>query len=173
MTAMPNPYAAMALDYFDAGSGYPLPLGGPKGKTPLVRGWHGDNPFPEREQIEEWVRRYPNANIGLRLPKHVIGIDVDCYDGKPGAATIAEHVELWGELPPTWVSTSRTDGSGIRLYRVPEGLAWPGELGAGVEIIHWANRFVVAAPSIHHTGRVYRWTSPTGAEDEFPEAGDL
>ena len=171
---MSGPYATAAMDYFDAGWS-PLPLGGLKGKTPLVSGRHGDNPYASKAEVERWIGLFPNANIGLRLPKGTVGIDVDCYDGKPGAPTLADAEARWGALPPTWVSTSRTDGSGIHLYQAPENLDWPGILGPGVEIIHWANRFIVAAPSLHHTGNRYRWISPAGIDaiDEIPRAGEL
>ena len=52
---------------------------------------------------------------------HVIGIDVDCYDGKPGADTITAWEAKGGPLPTTTFSTSRDDGSRIRFYRVPDG----------------------------------------------------
>lgn len=170
---MTGPYALAALDYLDAGW-FPLPLGGPKGKTPLVSGRHGDNPLPTRAEVEDWMERYPDANIGLRLPEGVVGIDVDCYDAKPGARTVAEREAEWGALPPAWISTARSDGSGIRLFAVPAGLDWPGKLGPGVEIIHCRNRFVAAAPSIHHTGKRYRWLSPEGGVFEgIPEVGDI
>ncbi|SIR65352.1 bifunctional DNA primase/polymerase [Micromonospora avicenniae] len=176
---MSTPYADAALDYFNDGW-FPLPVGGAKRKALLVSGWTGgqDN-WPDRKQIERWVEEYPTANIALRLPKDIIGIDVDMYDGKPGAATIADAEEKLGKLPPTWISTSRSDGSGIRFYRVPPGLAWPESLtksfGGGVEIIRWDHRYAIVAPSIHYTGLEYRWLKPSGetASGEIPGVGDI
>jgi len=107
------------------------------------------------------------GNIALRLPRDVVGIDVDNYGGKQGGATITAAVARWGSLPLTWRSTNRPAGQGsILFYRAPEGLVWPGELGPGVEIIQYAHRYAVVWPSIHPEGRGYRWVSPEGAEGE-------
>jgi hypothetical protein len=103
------------------------------------------------------------GNIALRLPQHVLGVDVDNYDGKTGGQTVADAEERWGTLPPTWRTTSRDDGiSGIRLYRIPEGLHWPGKLGDATELIQYRHRYAVAWPSVHPEGRTYRWITPEG-----------
>jgi Bifunctional DNA primase/polymerase, N-terminal len=85
---------------------------------------------------------------------------MDCYDGKPGAATLAEAEGKWGELPSAPMSTSRDDGSGIRLFRVPLGFVAPIVLGEGVEIVQWFHRYLVGRPSRHpDTGQQYHWDS--------------
>lgn len=163
-TSGPGPYATAALRYWAAGWRGVLPLperakaNPPKGWTGATGGW------PSYPDVHAWTEgAHAGGNIALRLPPHVIGLDVDAYDGKPGAATIAEAEARWGALPATWRSTSRDDGvSGIRLYRVPEGLAWPGELGDATEIIQTRHRYAVAWPSLHPEGRTYRWIDPTG-----------
>jgi hypothetical protein len=109
---------------------------------------------------------HAGSNIALRLPDDVIGIDVDMYDGKRGRVTLAELETKWGELPPTWWSTSRNDGSGIRFYRVPAGRRWPSVPGPGVEIIQHGHRYAVVYPSIHPSGQPYRWM----IGDEYTEA---
>jgi P4 family phage/plasmid primase-like protien len=133
--------------------------------------------MPTLKQMKEWLRDYPQGNIALSPPKTVLGIDVDTYDGKAGAATLAAAEEEWGELPATWKSTSRTDGSGIALFVIPEGLAWPGKLpqGGGIELIRWDHRYMVVAPSLHPEGREYHWVTPEGVtvNDEFPAPEDL
>jgi P4 family phage/plasmid primase-like protien len=113
------------------------------------------------------------GNIGLRLHPNLLGIDVDMYDGKAGRATFNAAIDAWGPLPHTWFASSRADGSGIRLFRIPEGLAWPGKLpqGGGVELIRWDHRYVICAPSIHpDTGDPYLWYhSERGLiDDEVP-----
>lgn len=117
--------------------------------------------------MEYWIRTKGDGNIALRMPPNLLGIDVDAYSGKDGAATLAAASAAWGELPATWISTSRTDGvSGIRLFRVPEGLAWPGGLtqfGGGIELCRWDHRYVIVAPSIHdETANQYHWYAPDG-----------
>lgn len=120
------------------------------------------------EQVAAWVAEFPHGNVGLHLQRGIIGIDIDDYDDKAGAATIARLEQLAGEtLPPTLSSTSRGDGaSRIRFYRVPPELEFVGDLrhlGGGVEIIQWRHRYAVVSPSIHpDTGKPYRWSDQAG-----------
>lgn len=171
----------------------PLPLP-PKEKNPPPTGFTGvSGAYVDLAQVKKWCReraRYKTGNtsflagnVALRLPKTVLGVDVDVYSGKAGATTLARAEVEWGTLPPTWVSTSRTDGiSGIRLFRIPEGLAWPGELpfGKGVELLRWDHRFAIVFPSIHPEGATYAWylqDADSGelvaSPDDFPAPGDL
>lgn len=181
-----RPYEFSARAYFREGWS-PLPLP-PREKTYPPTGYTGYKGRPaEASKVEHWVRSKGDGNVALRMPPDILGIDVDCYDGKDGEATFAAAIEQWGELPPTWRTSSRLDGkSGIRLYRVPEGLKWPGRLpqGGGVELCPWTHRYVIAAPSIHpDTGEQYHWFSPGGncttadlvvdGDWEFPAPEDL
>ena len=80
---------------------------------------------------------------------------------------MAEAQKRFGPLLPTWTSTSRDDGSGIKWYRVPAGthlvseIAFP-ELGIRhVEVIQYYHRSGTVWPSIHpDTGQIYVWRSP-------------
>lgn len=164
-----SPYADWAPRYFNAGWRGAIPLPARK-KTPPPAGWTGHKSlsYPSYADITAWGEDHPNGNIALRLPPGVLGLDVDAYDNKPGADTLAGLEAEHGPLPSTWVSTSRDDGtSGIRLYRVPEGVNWIGAL-PGIETIHAGHRYLVAGPSIHPEGRTYRWTAPGGATIELP-----
>lgn len=185
-------YATDALDYVAAGWMGVLPVP-PRRKDPLPAGYSGYNgKYPDREKIKSWIENGFNAkievtknhfetmhfdavdaNLALRLPNFIIGIDVDAYDGKKGRECLAYAEQLWGELPPTVRSTSRLDGiSGIRLYRVPVGtilqtgvvLQHPekGRLD-GIDILQYFHRYCMAWPSVHpDTGRRYRWVDPDG-----------
>lgn len=171
-----------SVHYLEAGW-RPLPL--PAGKKHAPPGdWTGatkkhSNEVPDRKQLANWAVEYPQGNIAISPPPTVLGIDIDVWDGKKaGAQTVAAAVEAWGELPATWMSTSREDGGGIKWFRIPEGLAWPGKLpqGGGVELIRWDHRYAVVAPSIHpDTGSEYHWVTPDGVavDDEFPAPEDL
>jgi hypothetical protein len=109
------------------------------------------------------------------MPPNVLGIDVDDYKDKPGAAVLDALQEQHGPLPPTWTSSSRGGRSGIRFYRVPEGLRWPGVLGPGIETIRFDHRYAVAWPSLHPEGGTYRWTQPDGsiALEAIPTVDEL
>lgn len=178
-----TPYAAHAFAYRRAGWQGVLPIptppaGTPPGKGPPVSGYTGakhDDVWPSAADIQTWIDFNPErGNISLRMPRRVLGIDVDAYDGKAGAATLAKWEAQWGELPPTIMSTSRGDGSGIRLFRVPERPSWRGEEG-GIELIWHGHRYVIVWPSLHAEGRVYQWVDLRTGEilDQHPTIDDL
>lgn len=197
---MVEPYIAAAADYFALGwSPIPLPH---HEKSPVPDGFTGvAGKYVDEKQLRAWLGKpgkpgranagrlnYPPGNIALRLQDDIIGIDVDAHGEKAGEATLAAAEEEWGPLPATVLSTSRTDGiSGIRLFRIPPGLAWPGQLpqGGGVELVRWDHRYVIVAPSVHDkTGLVYFWyrevvdeasgtLRPVLMEGEIPEPPEL
>lgn len=145
-----------------------LPIGRAPGKKyppPAAFTGHG-KPDPSGADMQAWLDG-PEAgyNIGLRLPAGVIGLDVDAYPGKRGGESLAALVAACGPLPPTWVTTARTDGvSGIRLFRVPlhidgHEINWPGEAGKHIEIIQHGHRYAVVWPSTNPeaAGAQYEW----------------
>ncbi|WP_370066532.1 bifunctional DNA primase/polymerase [Mycobacterium sp. MAA66] len=138
------------------------------GKVPWMAGLSGRN---GRDATEDEIADMPAKiinrllmgergvlNLGARVPKGVIGIDIDQYGSKCGLATIAEHVARLGPLPATYLTTARSysQGSGIRLFAVPDGWEGPGVLGDGVELIQRHHRYLAAPGSVHHTGKRYR-----------------
>jgi hypothetical protein len=155
---------------------WPVPIGG---KQLLVKGYTGHEGAPvTTAEVGRWIHDFGQANVTLRLPAGVIGIDVDAYDERAGARTLALAEELWGPLPPAWTLTSRDDGvSGIRLFRVEPGLLLKTQLvlegSGGIEIIQRHHRYVTVPGSIHATtGQPYRWVAPDGRESpESPPPG--
>jgi putative DNA primase/helicase len=183
-----GPYAIAAQAYFDSGwSPIPLP---PGEKHPPADDFTGANgKYVDELTLKRllkggkvsagklsWIAS--SGQIALRLPPTVLGIDADMYEGKAGAATLAAAIKAWGPLPDTFRTSSRRDGSGILLYRIPEGLAWPGKLpqGGGVELIRWDHRYAIVGPSVHDkTGLRYFWSyGPSLDEvDEFPDVDSV
>lgn len=166
VTSVPSGGAvyAEAFDaYRDAGWLGVLPIPA-RQKKPVPAGYTGrDGAWPSYPDVYDWAEQFPDGNIALRLPAGVIGIDVDHYEGKDGGGTLDALQDAYGPLPETWRTGSRADGvSGIRLYRVPEDLRWPGDLGNGIEIIQTRHRYAVVWPSVHPNGGTYRWTGPDG-----------
>lgn len=152
-----------------------LPIGRqPAKKYPPPSAFTGHGkPDPSGADIEAWLDGPEAAfNIGLRLPAGVLGLDVDAYPGKRGADTLAELAVAHGPLPPTWITTARTDGvSGIRLFRVPlhidgNEINWPGEAGKHIELIQHGHRYAVVWPSINPeaAGAEYQWRYQHGHE---------
>jgi len=168
-------YAAAYPVYRDLGWS-PIKLKAPT-KWPPPTGFTGhDGRDPSGADMYTWAEEEPGGNVAIRVPGTVVGIDADHYDGKTGAATIAEGEKRWGRLPYSPKSTSRDDGSGIRLYRVPPGtrlvekLKFP-ELGlGGVDIIQRHHRYVMCWPSVHPEGPPYRWLGIDGGELDSPPA---
>ncbi len=159
-------YGGSGLAYFDGGWPGPIPLP-PGQKKPPPEGYTGKAaPYPDRAKVQEWCADKTDGNLALRLHDGVIAIDVDNYDGKHGLATLAAFEKEAGcAFPPTWTSTSRSDGSAQRFYRVPEGRLWPSNLpGGGVELIHPGHRYSVVYPSINQkNGQQVRWRDAEGA----------
>jgi putative DNA primase/helicase len=131
-----------------------------------------ENGFRANDPETGKLRTFDVAAIGLRLPETVIGLDVDSYDGKPGAAGLAEMEAAWGPLPPGPLSTARREAgdmdSGIRLLRVPAGRKWKSEPKPGIETVTWYHRTVVCWPSVHHTGASYYWYDSRGHRRKQP-----
>lgn len=180
---MSGPYGEAARLYREAGWPSPFPI---IGKFPPPSGWTGyEGAWPDDAQLDAWERTHAHQNIALRLPDDVIGIDIDAYDGRNGLRSIEWYETNLDEmLPPTWTSTSRTDGSGsgIKFYRVPTGLNWKSKLekdehgnDSHVEIVRLGHRYAMVWPSVHPlTEQVYHWTTPDGEiSDIIPVIGEF
>ncbi len=177
----PLGYAAAAPLYWSAGWRGVLPI--PRAqKTPPPAGRTGHSGTdPSYPDLYAWTEEHADGNIALRMPGHIIGIDVDDYGTKTGRDTLAHAEQQWGTLPATIMSTSRTNGSGIRYYQIPAGLRLKDRVAftdhglGGIEIIQRHHRYALVWPSIHRdTGGMYQWIGPDGnttkvpAPDQFP-----
>lgn len=174
-------YSDAAETYWDKGWRGVLPLNR-AAKWPPPKGFTGyDGAEPSYADILQWSDLYPDGNLCLRLPDGVIGVDVDAYGAKTGAAAFAEAVKRWGPLPDGPQSSSR-DGdlvSGLRLFRVPPKtlletvIVFP-EMSIGdIEIIQRHHRYVVCWPSVHPEGRDYWWRNSAGQTLSIPELDDI
>jgi hypothetical protein len=170
-------YGDAAETYWDKGWRGVLPLNR-AAKWPPPKGFTGyDGAEPSYADILQWSELYPDGNLCLRLPDGVIGVDVDAYGAKTGAAAFAEAVKRWGPLPNGPQSSSR-DGdliSGLRLFRVPPNtlletvIVFP-EMSIGdIEIIQRHHRYVVCWPSVHPEGRDYWWRNSSGQTLGIPD----
>lgn len=180
-----TPFAYAVRRYREAGWEGTLPLPGDKKSSP-PNGYTGKTGvFPSTEQCAEWSRygmpngsgNVPAGNIALRLPRGVIGIDVDHYGEKHGADHLAKLEAELGPLPPTYRSSARgeNDPSGIRLYRADPEVEYVGSIsGMDIEVIQYHHRYMVVYPSRHPDGDRYRWYLPDGsATKDFPEIEGL
>lgn len=167
-------------EYHRAGwkSVLPIPRGMKKWPPTGYTGY--DAQIPSYPDLMAWAEDNPEANLALRFPSEVIGLDVDAYGDKTGASTIAEALKRWGPLPLTVRSTSRTDPvSGIRLYRKPADVALHTQIKFGgltignVEIVQDHHRYCMAWPSLHPEGRMYEWRDEKGVVVPVPRIDAL
>ena len=122
----------------------------PRGKTPLTR--HGvKDATTDLATVERWWRRWPNANIGLAVPSGYLVIDVDSLD----VLQSLKYQDL--ELPST--STSRTGRGQHFWYSVTMALKNGVGILPGVDI-RASGGYVIAPPSVHPSGAIYRWKVP-------------
>ena len=165
-----GPYVASLTSYTKAGwrGVLPIPAGAkwppPDGHT----GHQGDD--PDGPTLVAWRNqpRHQHANVALRLPNGVVGIDVDDYGSKKGATELEQLEQLYGPLPDTWTSTSRGPGpSRIAFYRCTDELVLPGKLAPAIEAIQRHHRYAVVWPSVVE-GRPYRWYAPDGTPMDRP-----
>ncbi len=125
----------------------------PRGKTPLVPWTEFQRRLPTEEEVREWWRAWPEANIGVVTGaiSGVIVLDVDGPDGQQALRKCAP-------VPVTWRSrTGKSDAHEHLWFRHPgravrnfakrrPGLDLRGDGGQ-----------VVLPPSIHASGRQYEW----------------
>lgn len=176
---MTGPYAQGALLYYQRGWSDVFPVGSPRqpiAKSPVPKGVTGYDAGPigwERIKAATCnsLGRY---NLGLRMPRQVICLDVDEYEDHAGAATLAAAEAALGPLPATYRNTARGRGdAGHRFYRTGMGrIAIPGAeeiltkaYGPNIEILHYGRRYAVAWPSLNPDAGMapYRWYGPDGA----------
>ena len=133
-----------------------------KGKHPAMA-WQ---PFQKERaslaMLEAWFTG-PFKGYGIGLITGAVSgffvVDVDQGPGKPGADTIRNLQIIHGDLPETPMAL--TGGGGIHyLMRHPGGdvtiVTARNVLGPGVDI-RGDGGFIVAAPSLHASGRFYLW----------------
>lgn len=174
-------FAAWAQEYRIRGwtDVFPLPVAE---KHPPPTGYTGANGVtPTDNDLRAWMVNEPAANIGVRPPVGVIGIDVDSYSRKTGDVNLEQFMADHGlpGLPPTFMSSARhVEGrlSGIHWYRTIDDRRFVGQVCKDVEIIQHTHRYGVMPGSIHPTGDPYLWYTPAGVQAPpmfVPEVGQL
>jgi hypothetical protein len=120
-------------------------------------------------QIEAWWFGQPDANIGMRTDG-LVAFDLDGADGRRSLAELEWDL---GELPE---SRGQTSGRGEhRFYRLPVETVVGNSthpLGdpPGLHLRAGDRGYVVAAPSLHASGRRYHWIDPEAPIAPLPEA---
>jgi hypothetical protein len=143
----------------------------PRRKEPLSPHGHLDA-TTDLDAIERWGRQHPDANVGIACAaSRLAALDIDPRGGthEEIAGFLLEHAAL---LASTWaVETSR---GGRHVYfewppTVPKEPRFVRALQPGIEIK--GNGYVLAPPSVHPLGHVYRWVRGQSPRDLAPELG--
>lgn len=173
-----NGYANLAPIYRAQGWVSVLPLP-PGEKWPPPKGFTGGGAkLPTAEKVEAWRTTRSTGNTALYLADGLLCVDIDNYAkrDRPAGRALEVIAEVEGRagarFPPTWVLRNRTDGSEKRLYRVPTGLSWRSNLGAGVELVHSGHRYVNVGTN-PDTGNPERWHDPDGLLVDPPRPDQL
>jgi hypothetical protein len=143
-----------ALDYGRLGWSV-IPIE-PRGKRPMIRWQVYQHRHPEKTEVANWFRHWPDANIAI-VTGVVSGLVVLDLDPRHGAdASLQDFERNHGPIAQT--VEARTGGGGRHLY-----FAHPGEmlhnragLAPGIDL-RGDGGYVVAPPSVHHSGASYRW----------------
>lgn len=139
-----------------------------QGKHPRIMAWQ-NNASSEPDVIKAWWKKWPDANIGVKLGSGsgVVAVDVD----PPGGEELLERMS-GGELPPT---LEMTTGRGRRpLYAIPDGLESEPDTAVlcdddGKEAVRLqggtSGAQCVMPPSVHALGKRYRWVDGRSPAD--------
>jgi Bifunctional DNA primase/polymerase, N-terminal/IclR helix-turn-helix domain len=132
---------AAALRYAGAG----IRVFPTNGKAPLTEhGFHDAS--SERERVEAWWSRYPEAGIGTA---DFDAVDVDLY--KPQCAETWERIR---PLIPEGTPQNKTGGGGLQ-FLFEAGTLKDGKIGPGVDSRYADRNYVVLPPSLHPDGKRY------------------
>ncbi|MED1801819.1 DUF927 domain-containing protein [Brevibacillus porteri] len=130
-----------------------------KDKKPAISKQNGGwEPYQEQradeEQIRQWWGRFPQANVGI-VTGSISGIIVLDVDGPEGRASLEKITERFGVLPATPESTT---GKGSHyIFKHPGGdLRNFAKKGINLDF-RGDGGYIVAPPSVHPNGGVYRW----------------
>jgi Bifunctional DNA primase/polymerase, N-terminal len=121
-----------------------------------------------RARILAWWTRHPQANIGLATGYRFDVLDVD---GRTGIHVIRELAATHGLKSSG--PLVRTGGGGWHFYVAPTGLG--NVCPAGLAHVDWRGRggYVVAPPSRHASGHLYRWAAGRDLDAPLAEVPEV
>jgi hypothetical protein len=128
------------------------------GKRPLVK-WEPYQLEPAHaDQVDEWWRQWPDANVAI-VTGVVSGLVVLDADGPEGVAAL----DALAVPRRTWIART---GRGVHVFlRHPGGeVRIPNRAGLRPKLdVRGDGGYVVAVPSLHRSGRTYEWATAPDA----------
>lgn len=160
--------ASAALAYAKAGRKvFPC---APRGKEPLISASHGGRGHHDATNdlvvVSNWWSFWPDANVGLSCAASgIVVIDIDPRNGgDEGWTSVIARPEA-DDMPTT--REAATGGDGFHLYLnlppIPDKATWRGKLATGVDLK--VDGYVLAPPSVHPSGKIYRWLNSNPLAD--------
>jgi Bifunctional DNA primase/polymerase, N-terminal/AAA domain len=161
--SMPNELMQAALGYESVGFSI-IPLK-EKDKIPLLPSWIAFQiDRATREEIGQWWRTWPKANIGI-VTGAVSGIVVIDADSPEAAASLKS---ILGSLAHVPIAST---GKGFHLYFKHSGDTLNNKAAVMPKVdFRGDGGYVVAPPSVHSSGKQYEWKKPLN--DSMPSLPD-
>jgi len=128
----------------------------PRAKRPIVRWEPFQHEPPTEDQLKQWFKRWPDANLAVVTGEvsGLVVLDVDPrHGGKESLATLESR---HGKLPRTVESI--TGGGGRHLFFSHPGREVHNRVGImpGIDL-RGDGGTIVLPPSVHPSGKRYRW----------------
>ena len=115
--------------------------------------------------IQQWWHQQPDANIGFVPPPGYAVVDVDPQNGGDESFKVLANgaAEAFRDT-----LQAETGGGGWHYLfsDAPEGL--PGKLAKGIDLKRHGRGYIVVSPSIHPSGRRYKWASGFNLDEIQP-----
>lgn len=136
---------------------HPIPVE-PRGKRPLIEWKRYQVEAPLADELATWWSQWPDANVGLVLGRGLFAVDLDGPDAEGLLETRGVFLPAYAPRSQTghgWHVLLATDRPVADRIGLVVGPSTPGSKPAQVDIRGVG--FIVAPPSVHPTGHVYRW----------------
>jgi putative DNA primase/helicase len=138
------------------------------GKHPRTQNGSKDATL-DKTIIKDWWRRWPDANVGIATGdgSGIVVLDIDPKNG--GTDSLDKVLDEYGLLPDVPHSQTGLKGSHY-VFRLPPGNDPGSPVGIfpGIDV-RSTGTLIVAPPSLHASGRRYKWLRRPTKGEELPD----
>ena len=135
-------------------------------KHPVTRRGHRDA-TTDTDTIRRWWKQRPHANIGVRTggPAGLVVIDLDLPHGPEAFRNLANR-----RLQPGELLAAQTGSGGTHLYFQHDAVLRnsASRIATGIDV-RAEGGYILAPPSRHITGAVYRWINERTQPPQLPD----